>query len=623
MRKFKRKEKKRKEKKKREAKRKMDRNRDDESREEFKMANKLAKRVVAKAKSDAYQCMYDDMESKESQNSIFRIAKQRDEASKDIKHVKMIKDENGSVLYEETEVLNRWKSYFETLMNEENPRVERDHITEKNHCQVAEVSVEEIRKALAKMKHSKAVGPDNIPIEVWKYLGDYGLNFLKQLFDSIMVTERMPEEWRTSTLVPIYKNKGDGQSCTNYRGIKLLCHTMKLWERIVNTRIRSDVEISNEQFGFMPKRSTIDAIFALRMLQEKYGEGQKELHCSFIDLEKAFDRVPRDEVWYCLRAKKVPEKYVRCIQDMYKNSKTKVRCAVGTTESFEVKVGVHQGSALSPLLFVVVMDVITEQVRREVPWNMMFADDVVLIQEQKELLETEIENWRDALETRGLKVSRSKTEYVCFNKKSEQEPPKLQDNVLKESEEFKYVGSTIHKDGSSKPEVNKRIQAGWSGWKKVTGVLCDKRVPAQVKGRIFKTMVRPAMLYGVETVPLTKSMECKMEVAEMKMLRWSVGVTRRDEIRNETIRGSVKVSSIRGKVQERRLEWFGHVERRNDNYIGKRVMNMGVPGPRRRGRPRTRWMDNIRKDMVDRRLEKEDCQDRVKWRRAIRCGDPS
>ncbi|KAK3549546.1 hypothetical protein QTP86_003957 [Hemibagrus guttatus] len=114
---------------------------------------------------------------------------------------------------------------------------------------------------------------------------------------------------------------------------------MKLWERVV--------EICEQQYGFLPRKSTTDAIFALRILMEKYRDGQRELHCVFVDLEKAYDRVPREELWYCMRKSGVAKKYVRVVQDMYERSRTVVRCAVGQTEEFKVEVGLHQGSALS------------------------------------------------------------------------------------------------------------------------------------------------------------------------------------------------------------------------------------------------------------------------------------
>ena len=100
----------------------------------------------------------------------------------------------------------------------------------------------------------------------------------------------MPEEWKRSVLIPIYKNKRDAQCCGNYRGIKLMSHTMKIWERIIEARQRHKVEIRKQQYGFMPGKKTTDAMIALIMLMEKYREGQRELHSVFVDLEKAYDR---------------------------------------------------------------------------------------------------------------------------------------------------------------------------------------------------------------------------------------------------------------------------------------------------------------------------------------------
>ena len=316
----------------------------------------------------------------------------------------------GNVMVNSEVVLKRWKEYFEKLMNEENNRDPRTEEAEVVNEEVNCVSREEVKNALRRMKKDKAVGPDELPVEVWKCMGKMGIEFLTRLFNRLLMGERMPEEWKRSVLIPIYKNKGDAQCCGNYRGIKLMSHTMKVWERIIEARLRDRVEISKQQYGFMPGKGTTDAMFALRMLIEKCREGQRELYCVFVYLEKAYDRVPREELWYCMRKSGIVEKYVQLVQNMYEGSETVVRCAVRTTESFKVKVGLHQGSALSPFLFAVIMDRLTDEVRREPPWTLLFADDIVICEETREEVERRLEFWKYALERRGMKVSRSKTE---------------------------------------------------------------------------------------------------------------------------------------------------------------------------------------------------------------------
>ncbi|KAK3540717.1 hypothetical protein QTP70_034635 [Hemibagrus guttatus] len=154
-----------------------------------------------------------------------------------------------------------------------------------------------------------------------------------------------------------------------------------------------------------------------------------------------------------MRKSGVAEKYVRVVQDMYERSRTVVRCAVGQTEEFKVEVGLHQGSALSPFLFAMVMDQLSEEVRQESPWTMMFADDIVICSESREKVEENLERWRFALERRGMKVSR------------------------------------IQSNGECGKEVKKRVQAGWNGWRKASGVLCDRKISARIKGKVYRTVV--------------------------------------------------------------------------------------------------------------------------------------
>ena len=211
---------------------------------------------------------------------MYRLARQRDRAGKDVQHVRVIKDENGNVMVNLEAVLKRWKEYFEKLMNEENNRDFRTEEAEVVNEEVNCVNREEVKNALRRIKKGKAVGPDELPVEVWKCMGKMEIKFLSRLFNRRLIGERMPEEWRRSVLISIYKNKGDAQCCGNYRGIKLMSHTMKIWERIIEARLRNRVEISKQQYGFMSGKRTTHAMFALRMLMEKYMEGQRHLHAT-------------------------------------------------------------------------------------------------------------------------------------------------------------------------------------------------------------------------------------------------------------------------------------------------------------------------------------------------------
>ncbi|KAK3563571.1 hypothetical protein QTP86_030979 [Hemibagrus guttatus] len=398
------------------AKKKWDMDRTEENRQEYKELQRRVKREVSKAKQKAYDELYTRLDTREGEKDLYRLARQRDRDGKDVQQVRVIKDRDGRVLTSEESVQRRWKEYFEELMNEENEREKRVEGVNSVEQEVDKIRKDEVRKALKRMKSGKAVGPDDIPVEVWKCLGEAAVEFLTSLFNRVLE-----------------------------------------------------------------------------------------------NLEKAYDRVPREELWYCMRKSGVAEKYVRVVQDMYERSRTVVRCAVGQTEEFNVEVGLHQGSALSPFLFAIVMDRLSEEVRQESPWTMMFADDIVICSESREQVEENLERWRFALERRGMKVSRSKTEYMCVNEREGSGTVRLQGEEVKKVQEFKYLGSTVHSNGECGKEVKKRVQAGWNGWRKVSGVLCDRKISARIKGKVYRTVVRPAMLYGLETVSLRKRQESELE----------------------------------------------------------------------------------------------------------------
>ena len=593
------------------------------------MAKKAAKRAVGEARGRAYEDLYQRLGTKEGERDIYKMAKIRERKTRDIGQVKCIKDGAGQLLVKDEEIKHRWREYFDKLFNGENESstIELDDSFDETSMRfVRRIQESEVKEALKRMKGGKAMGPDCIPIEVWKGLGDIAIVWLTKLFNLIFRANKMPEEWRRSILVPIFKNKGDVQSCTNYRGIKLMSHTMKLWERVIEHRLRRMTSVTKNQFGFMPGRSTMEAIFLVRQLMERYREQKKDLHMVFIDLEKAYDKIPRNVMWWALEKHKVPAKYITLIKDMYDNVVTSVRTSDVDTDDFPIKIGLHQGSALSPYLFALVMDEVTRDIQGDIPWCMLFADDVVLVDDSRTGVNRKLELWRQTLESKGFRLSRTKTEYMMCGfstTRCEEEEVSLDGQVVPRKDTFRYLGSMLQEDGGIDEDVNHRIKAGWMKWRQASGILCDKRVPQKLKGKFYRTAVRPAMLYGAECWPTKRRHVQQLGVAEMRMLRWMCGHTRKDRVRNDDIRDRVGVAPIEEKLVQHRLRWFGHIQRRPPEapvHSGrlKRAENV----KRGRGRPNLTWEESVKRDLKDWSIDKELAMDRGAWKLAIHVPEP-
>ena len=187
---------------------------------------------------------------------------------------------------------------------------------------------------------------------------------------------------------------------------------------------------------------------------------------------------------------------------------------------------------------------------------MLFTNDIVLIDETREGVNSKLERWRHTLESRGFRVSRSKTKnlHCCFSGREGEGGDITIDGVpIPKVKKFRYLGSIVQQNGDIDEDINQRIKVGWLKWKFATGVLCDKRMPVGLKGKVYRTVVRPAMMYGSECGPLKKTHIQRLMVAEMRMIRWICGSMRLDKIRNEVIRDLVKVAPIGDKMRESRL----------------------------------------------------------------------
>jgi len=283
------------------------------------------------------------------------------------------------------------------------------------------------------MKKGKAADPTGIESEMFIADEDCSVEWLKSLCNLIVAQGRILDDWKSSILLRVFKGKGDPMECESYRAIKLLEHAMKVIERVFERRIREKVKIDAVQFGFMPGKGTTDAIFTVRQMQEKYGSKGKKLCFSFCRFGNAFDRIPREVTRWALRKAGVDECLVKAVMAMHEGAQTVVITTEGDSKAFNVKVGLHQGSDLSPLLFVIVMEMISRELQAGLPLELLYVGDLILMPESEESLGDKIVKWKSGLEAKGLKMNTGKTKvmFSCSMKDKVEEKGKWPCGVRK------------------------------------------------------------------------------------------------------------------------------------------------------------------------------------------------
>ncbi|KAG5571733.1 hypothetical protein H5410_061499 [Solanum commersonii] len=227
------------------------------------------------------------------------------------------------------------------------------------------------------------------------------------------------------------------------------------------------------------------------------------------------------------------------------------------------------------------------------------------------------------LESKGFRLSRTKFEYlVCKFRDVLDETDvevRLATQIIPKKENFKYLGSVIQGSGDIDDDVTHRIGVAWRKWRLASGVFCDKKIAPKLKGKFYRVVVRPALLYEAECWPVNNAHVQKMHIAEMRMLRWMCEHTRSDKFRNEVIWEKVGVASVVDKLREARLRWFGHVKRRCADAPVRRCEGLAMKGTRRgRGKPKKYWGEVIRQDFDQLHITEDMTLDRKEWRSRIK-----
>lgn len=375
----------------------------------------------------------------------------------------------------------------------------------------AAISVSEVIKAVSHLKRNKSPGIDLLPPELFIDSVDLIGNMLCKLFNYIFSNSIYPSSWTKGLVVPVPK-KGDKNIVNNYRGITLTSIFSKIYSQILDLRLRAWAEtnniISDSQFGFRQKKSTIDCLFILQAIVNKQLSKKKKLYCAFIDFKKAFDLVYRNGIWYKLCQIGVSLKFVKSIKAIYNSVKVCVKSLGKLSDSFDSLVGVKQGEPLSPLLFILFlndlsseldMDVDTELIIEEFQkFVLLFADDTLLLAETLPDLQNLLNKLSTYCEKWNITVNTDKTKVLVFKRSSRPEDFDIfYGNVrLDVVRNFIYLGVNVTSNGNFS-HAQKHLSEQASKALYSLGLIFDtNELCVNDKLKLFDSLILPILNYG-------------------------------------------------------------------------------------------------------------------------------
>ncbi len=491
------------------------------------------------------------------------------------------------------------------------------------------ITVEEVEKSVKELKSGKAPGPGNIPGELLKNGTPKLMRMIQSLMDKSMNIGDVPNEWKIVHITPIHK-KGRKDICRNYRGIAVTNTFSKIYGRILRNRLEREYVMheEEEQSGFRAGRSCIDNLFCLSQVMQKKWQTGRELHIVFLDIAQAYDNVPVNKLWEVLRRLNLKSSLIAAVKELYSEQAGIVKVGKHLTESFPITKGLRQGCCISPTLFKIYVNEVLQKWKRScagmgIPLDMystlytlQFADDQVIVAHDQDDIEFMLIRIRDEYAKWGLTLNLGKTMYWALNTNNEYITMGT-GNKIKKTEEIKYLGVKIGKQGLYETEVLERIKQGRKLIGSLNSVLWDKNISKKTKLMIYRVIIQ-SVLYGAEIWQLSEQMRTKLRVMEMDFLRRSAGISRREKIRNERIKEIMGLKQdILHEIEWKQLLWFGHVQRMRSNRLPKKLLDWQPQERRKRGRPRPGWRDNVEKTLAVWQIPPGTWNNREEWKKKL------
>ena len=527
--------------------------------------------------------------------------------------MKAINDKNGNLMTEESEISSRWTEYARELFtgrgNYDEGVVMELNNRSGQHSSMNdedEILLSEVENAINKLKNNKSPGIDEIPAELIRAGGPQIAKEIHVICNKIWKEGRWPTDWSRSILVMLPK-KGCLRECTNYRSISLISHMCKIMLNVLLERMKGALEaqLSEEQGGFRKDRSTVQQILTLRLIAEEVTERQGKLYNCFIDFQKAFDSVWHQGLWAVLNNMMVPEKLVTTIKALYEHSQVAVRSGETIGDWVKMTVGSRQGDPLSPLLFTALLEKVMEKmeceerggvkIQGQVIKDLRFADDIDMLAKSEEDLQSQVTSVHEDSKRYGLQMNKKKTKVMVMGKENSDANIQVEGEEIECVNQFIYLGSLISNDNDCSKEIKRRIGIAVGALGKLCDIWKSSSVLLKEKMKLLDACVFSTLMYACETWTLKKTDIQRLNSFEMKCYRKVLGIRWNQFVRNERVRELVsRPKEIVETIIGRKMSLFGHICRMEEHRLIKTVMLGSAEGKRGKGRPRRKWLDDIK-----------------------------
>ena len=403
------------------------------------------------------------------------------------------------------------------------------------------ISREEVLKAVSKLKRNKSPGLDLLPPELFIDSADLLCDPICKLFNFIFSSSSYPLSWTKGVIVPVPK-KGDLSDVNNYRGITLTSIFSKLYSQILDTRLRSWAEenkiINDNQFGFRKNKSTVDCLYILQAIVNRQLNKKRKLYCAFVDFKKAFDLVYRNGIWFKLCRNGSSLKIVKAIKSIYNSVKVCVRSLGKISECFDSLVGVKQGEPLSPLLFILFLNDLADELEINVNYFdndgdeieqfqkfiLLFADDTLLLAETENELQYMLNKLCIYCKKWNIIVNTDKTKIMVFKLSLRPIPLNIYfDEILLESvNNFIYLGVNVSSNGKFFQVQKHLSEQATKAMFALKNLFDNKLLCIEDKLKLFDSLVQPILMYGSEIWGFHKADD--VEKVHVRFLKQILGV---------------------------------------------------------------------------------------------------